>query len=155
MKKLTPKSLLAIVFIAVASTLLGSCKRDKLSKEPDGPPCQIKKIIVGHPDPLVAQRSGEFTYNAAGDPITYTPQGYTTGSCKYEFRYDNKGRLTEYIGYYPSGSFEFWARFTYNDKNKIIRDTSYHYGPYGPVLTTYYNVKRVTEYEYDQEGRVS
>ena len=161
MKNFAKWSLVAMSICSIAA-LPTSCKRDNLAKEPDAPPCQIKKLIVTHQDPLVALRSGEFAYNAAGDPITYTPQGYSTGSVKYEFRYDSKGRLSDYIGYYPAingtgGPFEFWTRYIYDDKGRIIRDTCYHYGTYGPMLALNpaYHVKTLTEYEYDQEQRVS
>jgi hypothetical protein len=145
-----------LVALSVA-ILLTSCKREVATPEPSTPRCQIKKIIQKMPG--MEQRTGEFTYNKAGNPIDFTPQGYSTGSVKYEFRYDNKGRLTDYIGYYPTTTippvFEFWRRFIYDDKGRIIRDTAYRYGPYGPALTTFYNYKTVTEYEYDPEQRVS
>ena len=158
MKKLTPKNLIAIVLIAVVMTQLGSCKRNVWEPEVSVPSCRIKKIIDKKGG--IDNRGGEIFYNAYGDPVEFIPVIYTTGSVKYEFRYDDKRRLTDFIGFYPprnglEGFFEIWRKYIYDDNGRIIRDTAYHYGPYGPTITKYGNFKTVTKYDYDKEGRVS
>lgn len=158
MKRFSLQGLAA--FSVLVTMLVASCKPDKLSVEEEkmpASPCRIKKIIQKIPG--MGDRTGEFTYNAAGNPVNFTPKSYSTGSVKHEFRYDNKGRLTDYIGYYPTTAippvFEFWIRFEYDDKNRIIRDTTYYYGVYGATITTFHKFTGVTTYEYDAEKRVS
>lgn len=154
MKQLCLCSVTAIWLLAA----LTSCKKDKEAKTDPVCPCQVKKIVQKIPG--LEQRTGTFTYNAAGDPTDFTPTSYTTGSVKYEFRYDANRRLTDYIGYYPgspglSPFFEFWVKYKYDASGRVFQDTSYMYGIYGAQITTFHAYKTVTTYEYDHMGRIS
>lgn len=135
-----------------------SCKREVLQNGiPSAIQCQIKSIAVkteGQKD-----KSGIFVYNQFGDPIEYIPEKHTGNSLRYEFRYDEQRRLTDYIGYYPSNSagtrFDFWTKFFYDDVNRVVRDSIYYYGNYGRALTDHANYTGYTLYEYDKQGRIS
>jgi hypothetical protein len=144
-------------FIAIlcAAALL-SCRRERVSgNDLAAGGCRIKQLIMkaeGNKD-----KSGTFGYNSNGDPVSYTPTGYGNGSLKYEFRYDNSGRLTDYIGYDPTSvpvTCDFWAKYTYDNRNRIVRDSVYYNSNYGPALTSHANHIGVTTYEYDSKDRI-
>lgn len=155
MKASFRSGLIALILLAVM--LPGACKREVIKKDAPALPCQIKRIAQKMPG--TQDRIGEFTYNSFGDPIAFTPLQHRSGSVKYEFRYDKDRRLTDYIAYYPTiaapPQFEFWRKFIYDDKGRIIRDTAYKHGLYGAELTTYHRYKVVTNYQYDNQQRVS
>ncbi|HEY0678625.1 MAG TPA: hypothetical protein VGD17_10075 [Chitinophagaceae bacterium] len=104
-------------------------------------------------------KSGTFAYNASGDPVSYTPLKFNPRSVKYEFRYDQNRRLTDYIGYIPNNSapaaFEFWTKYVYDNGNRVVRDTTFHFGAYGPTITSFSNYRIITSYEYDSHERIS
>src|SRR5688500_13697579 len=62
------------------------------------PDCRIEKIIVYKVPfgeaPLVAN----FSYNHKGDPVLVTVSNPGTGRPHLRFYYDNKGRLSAYVG---------------------------------------------------------
>ncbi|HYF31483.1 MAG TPA: hypothetical protein VD993_10225 [Chitinophagaceae bacterium] len=157
MKKFFHWCCTAICILAVMQ--LTSCKREVMKKESKVSPCRIKKIIQKMPG--VQDRTGVFTYNSSGDPIGFTPEGFSTGSVKYEFRYDKDRRLTDYIGYYPGSPgvnpfFEFWTKYYFGSDGRVSHDTTYFYGIYGAELTTYYKpYQNTTTYTFDQQERVS
>jgi len=95
-----------------------------------------------------------FYYNSAGNPDSITHPNAGTGYPNRQFRYDALGRLTDYIGPYENGWFEFWKRFYYDASGKIVRDTTYIFGEMGVNPTNYY-LKRLNEYQYDAQGRIS
>lgn len=153
MQQLFTKALLAILCV----TALMSCKRELARKDSSVAivKCRIKQLILK--SEAEKNKTGTFEYNAAGNPISYTPTAYSVGSLKYEFRYDNNGRLTDYIGYSPAAiplSCQFWTRFVY-EANRIVRDSVYYNSNYGPALITYAKHIGITEYEYDQQERIS
>ncbi|MGB8193537.1 MAG: hypothetical protein WCF67_16520 [Chitinophagaceae bacterium] len=154
MKHLFLKGITALPFIVVFFCM--SCKREALQQQSATVDCRITRIITKAP--WAENKSGNFTYNSFGDPVAFTPDNLG-GFVKYEFRYDQDHRLTDYIGYYSFGSsngvFEFWTKYIYDNKNRIIRDTTYHYGKYGAVPTSYTHVKEVTTYEYDKQDRIT
>lgn len=95
-----------------------------------------------------------FYYNSLGNPDSITHPNVSTGYPNRQFRYDLLGRLTDYIGPYTNGSFEFWKRFYYDAGGKIVRDTTYIFGTMGADPTNYF-LKRLNEYQYDAQGRIS
>lgn len=103
-------------------------------------------------------KSGTFTYNQYGDPAEYIPEKHTGNSLRYEFRYDDSKRLTDYIGYYAKNSsgtrFEFWTKYFYDDLNRVIKDSIYYYGSYGRAITDHAKYIGYTVYEYDKQGRI-
>ena len=139
----------------VCAAMLLACKRDMITKNNLVVDCRIKQLIMKSEG--AKDQSGSFTYNADGNPVSYTPKGYSNGSLKYEFRYDNNGRLTDYIGYYPTSiplTYEFWVKYNY-DNGRIVRDSSYYNCNYGPTIISAARYKGVTQYEYDKQSRIS
>src|SRR6187399_3272414 len=53
----------------------------------------------------------QFTYNSSGDPVSITRTlGAHTGNPNYIFKYDDKNRLTDFVGVYNNNGAEFWHR---------------------------------------------
>jgi len=102
---------------------------------------------------FIVNTFSRFKYNDHGDPLTITPQYVGTGRPLQEFRYDKKHRLTDYIGLYNGGGFEFWYQYSYDKHNRIARDTYYVFGPYGvrPTTASYITA---ADYLYDSQDRI-
>ena len=139
--------------------LLGSCtKKSELAdryeqaSKPKPPKefksCDISRMVCLTPAGLITY---DFEYNAKGDPLRINPSFVATGYPKYEFRYDHKGRLSDYIGPYNNNAFEFWHVYEYDDRDRMIRDTRYIFGDYGGEHPTpgYLPSMRVTTFEYE------
>ena len=67
--------------------------------------CEIARIIVNNP--FGAPNIITFTYNQKGDPVSVTPSIIDSQSPELLFRYDKRGRLTDYIIRYDSINFYF------------------------------------------------
>lgn len=93
------------------------------------------------------------SYNKWGDPVSVLQNQPGTGHPDGIFRYDNKRRLTDYIGMYSNGGFEFWHRYVY-DKGRVVRDTTYFFGIVVDDEPDWYLDGAVITYEYDQYGRI-
>ncbi|MFT3822709.1 MAG: hypothetical protein QM731_02270 [Chitinophagaceae bacterium] len=150
------KILYAIALLLIV-IFANSCNKlvDYLRDHPDAevPGCSIKKLIVytntnGIPD----SRTADFTYNSYGDPVKITVSSPGTGNPNREFRYNAKHQLTDYIGAYTNGSFEYWSTYVYSG-DRIIRDTTFIFGTLGTRPTGYYTY-RVSDYEYDSNNRI-
>lgn len=151
------KAILNIGFTSLlCACLMPSCKKDMARQQLVSGNCRIKQLIMkahGEKD-----KSGSFTYNSNGDPVSYTPVGYGNNSLKYEFRYDDAGRLTDYIGYSAMWTpvvCSFWAKYSYDKRNRIVQDSVYYNSNYGPTLTSHAQHVGATTYEYDSQGRIS
>lgn len=144
------------VMLLLCGLAMPACKKEAMKENLVTGRCRIKQIIVkadGQKD-----KSGTFTYNSNGDPVSYTPAGYSNGSLKYEFRYDEGGRLTDYIGYNPTAvpaSCDFWIKYTYDSRGRIVRDSVYYNCNYGPALVSFANYVGTTGYEYDNKDRIT
>jgi hypothetical protein len=144
------------VILLLCATVMPSCKKEAAKSNLVSNSCRIKQLTLkaeGEKD-----KSGTFTYNTNGDPLTYTPNGYSNGALNYEFRYDNGGRLTDYIGYNPTVipvSCDFWVKYTYDNRNRIVQDSVYYNCNYGPALTSYAKQIGATAYEYDSKDRIT
>ena len=135
----------------ISSTeILSAPKADKELKK-----CDISRIISY--DPNFMTQTITFEYNKKGDPVSVIPSYIGTGTPRLLFRYDARGRLTDFIGVYgnpaDNPAFEFWHKYGHNNHGQIILDTTYIFGIYGqgPAsgrLVTY------GQYEYDKEGRM-
>ena len=116
--------------------------------------CAIKKINVAYAD------RGDtahyvFTYNKLGDPVSVINDKVSTGNPNMLFKYDKYNRLREMIRPYTNGSYESWNRYGYNNKNQIVRDTSFAFGlmtANGPEETT--RNFAYTDYVYDAQNRI-
>jgi len=116
--------------------------------------CEITRV-VGYEPFLPSPRVFTFEYNQKGDPIRITPTLVSTGSPKHEFRYDNKGRLTDYIGPYNNGFFEFWHIYRYDNKDRIVSDSVYIFGRYGERPSDDFpSLRQYHTYEYDAQDRI-
>ncbi|WEK34712.1 MAG: hypothetical protein P0Y53_19675 [Candidatus Pseudobacter hemicellulosilyticus] len=103
--------------------------------------------------------TGRFYYNKLGDPIRVTFSASGTGRPDFYFWYDNKNRLTDFLGAYVSDGiifgYEFWRRYIYQ-QNRCVGDTSYLFGwavngvPSRDEAIYY----RVSKYTYDQYERI-
>lgn len=153
----------ALTAAALSALLFASCK--KTSTELSGPEELVAPPNGGNPaknclitqitttDPSYASTSAVFEYNQKGDPVTITPAVVGTGKPRHEFRYSNNHLLTDYIGAYENGFFEFWYKYEYDNHKRIIRDTQYVFGEYLDEPTNSFYV-RVTDYVYDDQGRI-
>lgn len=154
----------AYLVLLAGITMLTACKKDLSQQEeelskPKGvkeyKPCEITKLVAYDPWSPAA-RVFIFEYNSKGDPVKITPSIIGTGTPKHEFRYDNKGRLTDYIGPYLNDAFEFWHEYGYDSKDRIVQDTLYIFGLYGEEPTNGYPPShRIISYEYDSKDRIS
>lgn len=93
-------------------------------------------------------------YNSWGDPVSVIQPEPSTGRPNALFRYDNKRRLTDYIGAYSNNGFEFWHRYVYDNKGRVVRDTTYLLGDIINDAPANYYDGAVIYYEYDQYGRI-
>lgn len=144
------------VILLLCAAALPSCKKESARSNLISNNCRIKQIIVKPEEEK--DKSGIFTYNSNGDPASYTPTGYGNGSLKYEFRYNAAGNLTDYIGYNPTlrpASCDFWIKYSYDNRNRIVGDSVYYNCNYGPTLTSFAKHVGATEYEYDNKNRIS
>lgn len=153
-------------FICVALFLffVPACKKayDYIEANPnaDMKNCSLLKIVFGDPwsdtkDSIV------FTYNSCGDPVTGTRPSPKTGAPNYIFKYDKKGRLTDFAGLYadPTSS-EFWHKYFYDGMGRIVLDSNYIFcrvengQPVNPDLTPAPDRTSVTFYYYDTKCRI-
>ena len=122
----------------LAMTILpvSSCRKlDLLQSDPrngktDFKQCTITEITNGIADgPDAAHRI--MTYNNKRDPIVAEPASVGTGSPRWLFYYDKKGRLVTYAGVYNGGGFEFWHNYHYDNMDRIVSDSNYAFGAVG------------------------
>ncbi|SFE95331.1 hypothetical protein SAMN05518672_1131 [Chitinophaga sp. CF118] len=147
---------LSAVFIT-ANLLFSGCDKP----DPDCQPqlCQIVKLT--NQDPLYGNYTADFEYDAKGTPLRINHIPTATGATNYLFRHDQQNRVTDAIGAYHNGNygdlFEFWHRFKYDGRNRVIQDSSFYSGIIGdnpikipdvPILIL------VTTFQYDSHNRV-
>jgi hypothetical protein len=143
--------------IATAIVLLSSCrKNDEILKHTPGNdpnPCQILQITY----PLGSNNDVlQFTYNSLGDPVSCTRMlGGHTGYPNFAFKYDDRNRLTDFIGPYDNNTTaEIWHRYFYNPQGDIILDSTYVF----PRIVNGYPenafTKQLTYYTYDHKRRI-
>src|ERR1700683_3036768 len=71
------------------------------------------------------QDTVSFVYDVLGRPIRGNRPINSGEPPGYLFRYDDQGRLQDFIGTYQNGAAEFWTRYFYDDGNRTVRDTTY------------------------------
>lgn len=147
---------IAVVFLMI------SCKKDfqpvvqenalapKADKELKK--CDIVKIN-SYDRNLVLQQVVTFEYNKKGDPVSVTPSLITTGSPKLLFRYDDKNRLTDFIGVYANAFFEYWHKYGHDKHKRVTTDTMYIFGRQAEGAASGVMVG-ITHYDYDLQGRI-
>jgi hypothetical protein len=139
----------------IVGILLSGCNKleDRLDKDPlaTSDLCQVKAMTYS----VFSTPIGVTINYKWGDPVSVIQTSSGTGHPDGYFRYDNKRRLTDYIGIYGnSNGFEFWHRYVYDKKDRVIRDTSYFLGIMVNDKPAFYNDGAVIYYEYDQYGRI-
>lgn len=161
------------IFIPVLSVciLVAACKKNAndipIAEQSSKPKvkevkqCRITSIdVLNHLREVVG--TARFEYNDKGDPTMITPPFIGTANPVHLFRYDNKERLTDYIGTYavptsindPVG-FEFWHRYVYDNKNRVVWDTAFIWGMYGPdPVTLRPDLHYRRTFEYDAQDRI-
>ncbi len=147
-----------LCFVIVLLQLSGCNKIDwnDLLHHPDKADklCDIKKISIYRDlDTLICK----FSYNNWGDPDQVVLNHIATGQPGFRFIYDNKHRLTDYLGLYGAdytlnNYYEFWHQYVY-ENGKIVRDTMRGLGEY-PNRSTNPYLLLLTTFEYDNYNRI-
>lgn len=97
----------------------------------------------------------QFTYNSAGDPVSITRTlGAQTGRPNYRFKYDEKNRLTDFIGYYNNSSAEFWHKYFYDNRGNIVLDSAYIFPQIATGIPENAYMSQLTYYTYDNKQRI-
>ena len=149
------KKMYLLIYIGSLTIAFAGCNklRDVLDKDPLATvdQCQVSSMTY-----LVDSDSigVTITYNKNGDPVRVTQTSAGTGHPDGVFWYDNKGRLTDYIGVYNDDAFEFWHRYVYDNKGRVVQDTTYFFGFIDNDEPDLYYDVAVVNYEYDQYGRI-
>lgn len=113
--------------------------------------CRIKQISVGGESGAI---NYNFSYNKNGDPVSVINNRVGTGNPNMYFKYDKYGRLVEMIRPYVNGAYETWDKYIYNNKNQIVKDSSYGFGAMGSQGPLPANHFTIVCFEYDTQGRV-
>lgn len=153
MEKMYPFYLLC----CTASLMIAFAGCNKLEERLDEDPlatldqCQVSAMAYSYSSDTIGVT---ITYNKWGDPVRVMQTLTGTGHPDGIFRYDNKRRLTDYIGAYDNDFFEFWHRYVYDKKDRVIRDTTYFFGVIIDGEPDYAYDMAIITYEYDQYGRI-
>ncbi|MBO9563365.1 MAG: hypothetical protein J7621_11350 [Niastella sp.] len=154
MKKMYP-----IYLLLCASSLIAfaACNKEEdvevnaKKKKDTSSECQVLSMYYAYSSDSIGVT---VSYNKWGSPVRVTQTLTGTGHPDGIFWYNNKKQLTDYIGAYNDNSFEFWHRYVYDNKGRVIRDTTYFFGYIvNGEPDTYYDLAVIT-YEYDQEERI-
>lgn len=148
------KHLLLLISVSLSITFLGCNKLEEHLK--DDPlatydQCRVTKMKYSY---YYTTDEATVTYNKWGDPVSIIQNQPTTGRPNSIFKYDNKRRLTDYIGAYYNGGFEFWHQYVYDNNDRVIRDTTYFFGWIDNGSPADYYDGAVVYYDYDQYGRI-
>ena len=151
-------STLAVVCLIVIE--FSGCKKGDekyLEQHPtaDLKQCPIERIVY---QSLLRMDTLNLFYNSWGDPVSSTRTQTGEGHANLHFRYDQKHRLTDFIGLYEgdSGPGEFWHKYFYDSprSDNITSDSLYTFiNVTNGVMTTYHDAA-MTFYTYDKEGRI-
>jgi hypothetical protein len=160
----------AYIMLSIAGLLLPGCQ--KAPGIPScTPTCQILEIKgnLGFEDGLID--SFFIDYNNKKNPVSLSRSFIGTSAPNYLFRYDQKGRITDFCGFYvapvdfykDSIDFDTWHRYHYDARNRIILDTTYEFGIVGPGFIPRQNpnrtipdvsVRNISTYKYDNHDRI-
>jgi hypothetical protein len=120
------------------------------------PDCQVKKIkyfLDFAPDSITAV----YNYNKHGQPTTIVYDYISTGRPNIVFRYDHKGRMTDFIAPYDNENYEVWYKYKYDNSGRIVSDTQFVFGSYIDSVPSpdFSYQQRPGFYEYDVWGRIT
>lgn len=140
------KILLSLISIILVLIPFFGCKKlqDYIIKNPGSihPDCRISKFTSTSNYP---QKTGIVYYNKFGNPDSVVFDNTSTGQPNIHFFYDKKNRLTDCIGMYQGAgvvdttrsdytdpwipndlrSTFLWHKYIYDNKNRIVGDTTY------------------------------
>lgn len=148
------------VFALLTLALLAGCQkiawyRHNGKGDTDDKTCRIMKITApaGPRGPIPVHYV--FSYNKLGDPVSIVNDQVSTGNPNLFFVYDKYNRLSQLIRPYEGGSYETWERYGYDNRGRIVRDTTFGFGQMsatGPLETDYFGYSDIF---YDALGRIS
>jgi hypothetical protein len=96
----------------------------------------------------------KFSYDNNNNPTSIIFNKTTTGRPNYIFKYDEKGRLINFYGVYPTfRGFDFYAKYIY-DGDQIVSDSVYISGSDTSDLKKNTRNLFVGTYEYDSKLRI-
>ncbi|MCW3467738.1 hypothetical protein [Chitinophaga nivalis] len=107
--------------------------------------------------------SVKITYNRAGNPVRIQRIHTSTGYPHYKLQYDQQQRLTDLIEFYGTNEqigdvFHAWHKFVHDNQNRIIRDSIYvfgFFGPHGPLPRPHSSgIDDLYSYAYDAQNRM-
>jgi hypothetical protein len=117
---------------ALFLTFFAGCKKNEICLQCIPPGLTDTKILRYYGDLYSDSMRllGTINYNKFGDPVSILKNGGAgTGNANCYFWYDNKRRVTDYIGFYNDNvSYEFWHHYYYDNKDRIVRDSMYVFG---------------------------
>lgn len=155
------RAILLVVLLPLAGCHLIDVK--DIIHHPDKVPqlCDIKRLTYAIPFGEFGTATTVFYYNKWGNPDSITSNFSSTGHpYRHYFRYDQQRRLKEYLSVYANGFFQQYSRYEYDNKNRIIADSSYAFGQVinGQIIPTVnisYHFRHLYYYDaYDRMIRV-
>ena len=97
----------------------------------------------------------QFTYNSSGDPESIRRNsGGHTGYPNYAFKYDQRKRLTDFIGPYNNTTAEFWHKYLYDNRGNIVLDSTYIFPRIENDFPENPYTRELTFYTYDDKDRI-
>ncbi len=134
---------ITLLFVLVQLT---ACKKfiDKYFPDDNHKDCKIVSIKQGF-DINGPFRTGTFTYNNAGLPLSAVFDVTGSGSPSHYFKYDQQNRLIEYRSEYAPGDTQSIHTYGY-ENGRIVIDSSewWEAGQW----------KQISTLEYDNQGRI-
>ena len=118
------------------------------------PNCRVEQIGYrqsSSPDTNTAR----FYYNNKGYPTAVNFDAVGTGRPNLLFRYDNKGRLVDFIAPYTNNNYEQWFHYEHDAHGRIIADSLFTFGAFingEPSRNAL--IKAAAWYEYDMYDRI-
>lgn len=153
-----------VLLSAIALMLFTSCKKDFLHGHPDEVLncCKVEKLL-NYANSSTDTMTLTFHYDQWSNPV-YVERNTTTdwSYLNYIFRYDSRNRLSDFIGIFNTlnefdgTGYWFWHRYKYDNKDRIIADTTYWPDPIAEVPPPGPNtVLELTDsIEYDVKNRI-
>lgn len=142
---------------ALAVTLFSSCQKEdeqlSFKSATNIKKCPIIQIVYEAP---AGRDVLQFSYNSKGYPTRISRLlGGHTGYPNFAFKYDEKNRLTDFIGPYDGNTVaESWHRYFYDHKGNIIMDSTYVFPTISNGFPENAFTTRLTFYTYDHKGRI-
>jgi hypothetical protein len=158
------------ILLPIAIVLLGSCqKNDEYLSEDyfknknlkglqeNKPLAEVSECLILRMSYWLGTNNDnlDFAYNSSGNPISITRMvGAHTGRPNYIFKYDEKNRLTDFVGPYSNNSAEFWHKYFYDARGNIILDSGYIFPQIANGSPENAYIRQLTYYTYDNKQRI-